>query len=66
MEQGTPGHFEFQRRNGEGCFPNNNAWVIVFEVRRARWQRHNQVVLLSQSHRRLIMPGKNAYLSLLT
>ena len=66
MEQGTPSHFEFQRRDGKRRFPNDHTWMILLEVCCARRQRHDQVVLLSQSHRCLMMSGKNAYLPLFT
>ena len=66
VEQGAPGHFQFQWRDGKRRFPNHDPRVTLLEVRCARRQRHDQVILLRERHGGLVVTGKNAYLSLLT
>ena len=66
MQQWAPRHFKLQGRDSKWHFANDYPGIVAFEPAGSCGQGDDQVVLLREGHRCLIVPRKNADASLFT
>ena len=58
LQQRAPGHRQYQRRYVQRRIAAHQARVVAFEQCGSRRQGHDQIVLLREGHRRLVVAGK--------